>query len=429
MNIRKHLDWIYILILLFVPTAIWLSIPTFQGNLSTTQNVIVKIGEISGILGITLFSINLILTTRLNILEKLFNGLNNVYKKHSLFGQVGVILLLIHPLLLLPRYATNFKDATTFLTITSNSAKNYGIIALWLFLFLIILTLYLRPKYNIWKLTHKLLGFVLFIGALHVYLIPSQVLNNIFLKSYILTLASIGILSFLYKTIFGRYTIKRSAYIIKHINRLNNEIIEILMSPITNKIEYKAGQFIFLSFKEPDIGSESHPFSISSSPSDEYLKVTIKPLGDFTYKLAKRLTSGTKVDIEGPFGTFNYKQKKQNQIWIAGGIGITPFIGMAKDIVENNEQYNIDLYYATRNENETTYLEFLNSLKPKINLITFYSDHNGRLTSKKISELDNNFANKDILICAPPSMINALRKQFIAIGVKKSNLYSEDFSF
>jgi len=133
-----------------------------------------------------MFSLNFILATRLHFIEKLFNGLNNIYQKHSLLGQIGFILILFHPLFLIPKYASTFKGALSFLWISNSLARNLGILALMIMIILIILTLYLRPKYNIWKITHKFFGFALFLGALHAFLIPAYIMENPILKIYVL---------------------------------------------------------------------------------------------------------------------------------------------------------------------------------------------------------------------------------------------------
>jgi len=373
------------------------------------------------------------------ILERLFNGINNLYNNHSRIGQIAFILLLAHPILLLSRYAQNSHDAITFFKLTSNLQHDLGVISLYLTIVTIILTLYLRPKYNIWKGIHKLLGVSLFLGALHVYLSPSYVLhNNIALSVYILGLASLAIILWIYKSIFGKAFVKQYKYTVNSITHLNDKVIEIEMTcNRSHGLQYTAGQFVFVSFIQNGISKEKHPFSIVSTPNsisdeDKKIKIAIKTLGDYTNILYDRLTLWADVIIEGPYGLFSYNTSKlEKQIWIAGGIGINPFISMAKDLYNNNNKfYKIDLYYAVKNKEEAIYIDTLLKLSRELSnftLIPFYSDDLGFITADYIKSNTTDLLQRDILLCAPPTMIKSLKRQFQELGVEQSHLHSEEF--
>lgn len=89
-------SWL-VLGLCLVAVLLWLISPSPITRFSGT-NTLVSFGQILGLVGIVLLSVNFILSTRLKILDQIFFGLNNVYQKHSLYGQLGLISLLIHPL-------------------------------------------------------------------------------------------------------------------------------------------------------------------------------------------------------------------------------------------------------------------------------------------------------------------------------------------
>jgi len=427
-KVKSKRGILYILIILLLPTIYWLVIPR---NEILDGNILPAFGEISGILGVLLFSINLILSTRLKVVEKVFDGLNDVYAKHNTLGQISLMLLMLHPLLLIPRYAADINDAAKFIMPSPNNVpKTLGSVALSIMMFLIVLTLYLRPKYNLWKVTHKFLGLAFFVASIHVYLIPGYILTYPILKLYILFFILLGIISFLYKTVFEKYTVKKYKYSVNEIRNLNKDILEISLVPLREKIKYKPGQFIFIKFKGKGIINESHPFSIVSAPNEDELKIAVKNLGDYTSKLKDQLSKGTIADIEEPYGVFTYKNKNPNQIWIAGGIGITPFISMVKDIVlTKDKEIKIDLYYCVHNERECVYLDILKSLPKNINLITYYSDENKHIDADYILNNSQNVEYKDILICAPVKMVQSLKAQFIKEGINKKSIYSEEFAF
>src|SRR5690606_1895637 len=89
---------------------------------------------------------------------------------------------------------------------------------------------------------------------------------------------------------------------------------------------HRAGQFAFVTF---DRIEGAHPFTIASADRENgTVTFLIKSLGDFTRNLSQKISVGQTVNIEGPYGCFNFdrRNRKSHQIWIAGGIGITPFL-------------------------------------------------------------------------------------------------------
>ena len=208
-KLKQNTGWSLVILFSILPIAIWIFIPRIEPIFANISTLSASMGELFGLVGMVMFSLNFILSTRLHFIERLFNGLNNVYQKHNLLGQLAFILLLFHPLFLIPRYATALEEAASFLWISNSLARNLGIFSLMIMLLLIILTLYLRPKYNIWKITHKFFGLALFLGFLHAYLIPSYIMESFILKLYVLGFAVLGLVAFVYRTLLGDFFITK----------------------------------------------------------------------------------------------------------------------------------------------------------------------------------------------------------------------------
>lgn len=429
---KKYNGLLISIALSLIALILWILAPTAVPRFDTYQHKMTSIGQMMALIGVVMFSINFVFSSRIRFINKLLDGLNVAYQEHSRIGQFALVLLLLHPLFLIPKYAGSFSYAASFLLPGKDWSINYGILGLWLMLFLIILTLYFKPKYDLWKYTHKFLGLALFLGALHVWLIPSDISQYLPLRLYVLFIVFLGLTTFLYRSVFGSIFVKKHLYEVTDIVKLNEKVHEIRMKPLSTNINYRAGQFVFLEFQNSqNISSESHPFSLSSSPQENFISVTVKNLGDFTSKVGK-IAVGTKVKVEGPFGKFSYHDSlHKDQVWIAGGIGITPFISLAKTLA-NEQNFNIDLIYCINNESEAVYLDKLISLAKQrsdlFRLTVFYSDQRGYITANDIINLALGVENKDIFLCSPPGMIAALRKQLIAMGVDKNLIHSEEFS-
>ncbi|MCL4354402.1 FAD-binding oxidoreductase [Patescibacteria group bacterium] len=429
-KITQNYGYIIILFLSLIPVIFWVLAKPINLRFINSYALLSSVGQITGLIGMTLFAINIILASRLSFLEDMFNGMLNVYFAHRLLGTISFILLLIHPLFLIFRLAMISLNAAALLLIPSgNWLINFGIFSLLSMMLFLTLIIYNKLPYQILRLTHKFLGFSFFLGALHTFLIPSDVSQFLPLKIYMAGLVSAGLTFYLYKSVLGKHFAGRTKYSIQNVFQLNDCTFEISMSPISKSINFTPGQFIFISFKDPLLGTESHPFSISSGTSEENLKLTIKSLGDFTSKLDS-LKVGTVVDIEGPYGRFYDQDHRMEQIWIAGGVGITPFLSMAKSV--DNAISKVDLYYVARDKKDSVCLDDLceiSSEKENLRILPFYTRVQGRINAQIISRISNGLENKMIYLCGPKGMMQSLRSQLLKLNVPKQNIRMEEFAF
>ena len=120
---------------------------------------------------------------------------------------------------------------------------------------------------------------------------------------------------------------------------------------------YEPGTFVFL--RVPDMEGqekELHPFSISSSPVERDLRLSIRTIGDFTRRLPS-LDPGTQLDVYGPFGGFTSHRFAHFRriVCIGAGIGITPFLGMLAFELSNHDFRRIWLYYVVRDDQDAVY--------------------------------------------------------------------------
>lgn len=414
----------YVYFISLIPVILWAyALWPIDVLFSDKYSTFLSLGQITGLVGITLFSINLVLSARLKLLEDIFKGLNQVYKKHHQIGGIAFILMMIHPLFLLFSRLTISIDYAKDLIIPGYDFNiDLGIISLSLIMTLLIITFYTKLPYQIWRLTHKLTGLVFLIAVFHSFLIPSTISENKLLWGYMFIIVSVGILSYLYRTIFFRFFVKRYKYVVSKTRKLTSNVVEITISPEgDDKIKYFPGQFIFISFKSTVVSNEVHPFSIASANTDDIVIIS-KIEGDYTKKLID-LEFGAKAVVEGAFGRFSYHYyPNPNQIWIGGGIGITPFIGMTKGL-ENDSGFNVDLYCCLKDETEKLGIPIKHA-----SLKTFYSKTMGHITGEYIKANSKYFELADFFVCGPPVLMKSIRKQLNKLDVKNSRIHTEEFA-
>jgi predicted ferric reductase len=200
------------------------------------------------------------------------------------------------------------------------------------------------------------MGVFFILGYLHSLLVGALAVLSVQGK-WLLLFFVIGTASYIYTEFLGRTFKKFLPYRVEGVNHQNNSITEIIMRPKKQAIRRPlAGQFMFVRFKASGL-DESHPFTISSAPHEDSLRLTIKASGDFTRHLFRNLKVGTEAIVEGPYGMFDYKTGGSKQIWLAGGIGVTPFLSFIRDLELNPLDRDVDFYYVIRHCEEAPFVD------------------------------------------------------------------------
>ena len=233
-------------------------------------------------------------------------------------------------------------------------------------------------------------------------------------------------------------------YLIENSNNSCGDALVITLKPKTPQdiFNFKPGQYAMLSFSDAS-GKLfiNHPFSIASSPTEDNLVFGIRVMGKFTQTLCK-LPLGTEINVLGPFGKFVFDEAKYGDaVFIAGGVGVTPFISAIKYATTKCLNNKLTLLYSNRNVKGTL---FYNDIKQLVNANSNFSARIA-VTGETVSDeaiyckncfIDKNFIsnsigsiiNKDFFLCGPASFMKAMEKNLIDLGVKKSKIHQESFS-
>lgn len=431
MSKRITIGWLIIFGLAATGALLWLA--SKPSEFSFMDSPWKYLGQLAGILGTILISLEYILATRAKIFDKIFGGLDKAYVAHHFLGGLGFSLVLFHPIFLAFNSATLLNGLNLYFIPGGIFSYNLGIFALYAYATLIFITFYVRLPYETWRKTHTLMGIPLVIAAYHILEIGSDLGRYLPLKIFILSLVALALLSYIYRRFLYEKISSKYEYKIERITS-HGEIIDIFMKPAGKTMQFTPGQFTFIRFKGKNISPELHPFSISSAPEDPELRISIKKLGDFTKNLVSNLDSTVSATLYGPHGEFGHKslQSKKPEIWIAGGIGITPFLSMLRHYASQNDNKEISLIYSAKSPNEFVYQNEIDSLVKNMGSakITYYnSETNGQINGEKIKNIIGNFHDKKIFMCGPKPMMNSLANAFVAQKIHPRNIIFEDFSF
>jgi predicted ferric reductase len=449
--VENYSGWLMIGFFSVLPAVWWLTLGGNKSSFVDAYGFFSGFGKVAGIVGLVLYAINLLLATRVKWIEWFFGGLNRVYIAHHITGGIALILLIFHPLFLAFRHIS-FGDLSTLhraalallpqlLPANATAADlqdfvaiNAGILAFVGMVVLLVITFFVKLPYHVWLFTHKFLGVAFMFAGVHVIFIASDISRDSVLKFYLLGWVVVGLASFVYRTLLNNILVRRSTYTVTDQHVVGGNVTSITFDTSKKPMPYKPGQFVFIRFtgsKADGLSKEWHPFSIASSPKEDHLRLLVKNLGDYTSSL-KNLKPGAVAEIEGAFGRFTYTRFGTGpQIWIAGGIGVTPFLSMARSFDNNSPE--VDMIYSVQSRSELLDQVALGDRLPQVfgnfRYHPFVADEaGGFLTADIIEQICGTVAGKEIFICGPPMMMKSIRAQLLARGVTKSKIHSEEFS-
>ncbi|HET9173915.1 MAG TPA: FAD-dependent oxidoreductase [Candidatus Saccharimonadales bacterium] len=203
-------------------------------------------------------------------------------------------------------------------------------------------------------------------------------------------------------------------------------------------LQYTAGQFtqMTLSHNEPDNRGIKRWFTLSSSPTEDMLSITTKIASTHgsTFKQAlQNLKPGDSIGIDEPMGDFVLPKHPQTPlVFIAGGIGITPFRSMFRWLADTGNERPIKFLYAVRSEDEIVFQRDLNEARVHSTIVVSnpsdaWGGERGKLTAEQILGLEKPAEDSLIYMSGPEPMLVALSQDLVDAGIHKSQLVTDFF--
>ena len=388
-------------------------------------------GKLLAIVGFILIFFQYILSSKIKFIEKGI-GLDKLIRLHRMFGVVGLIFVLIHPAAL---YTGNLLQGYKGPLLTP--LKAVGLIALVLLCMAAgaaILYKRLHIKYETWKNIHKVIYFVLPIAFFHSTRIGSD-MNKPGFKILWWILLGLYLIILIYK-VYMRFRIRSNPFSITKIVQETYDTWSLYFRG--KKVhEYKPGQFMIIRLSRNGKVSESHPFTISSSPTRDELSISVKSVGDFTSTIRDTKTSDVAY-IDKPYGVFSFlNHDTKNLVFIAGGIGITPFISMLRYIYDKRLERNVTLIWGNKTSKDLAFkdeLEKMSAEMPSLKVIHVMSGQDdwqgekGYVDAEKVKKYVTDLENSRFFVCGPPVMMSKVVKMLKGLGIPESRIHSERFA-
>lgn len=392
-------------------------------------------GRLTGIWGLSLLLVAAMLCCRVPGFDRPFGGLTKLWKLHHQLGAAGYLLILAHPLLLAFGAVEQSLDAAIATLFTPAAALLWGWIALVVLMIFMAPTFHFfgEPEYQRWKWLHRLSGITVVLALIHTFMLNRTLPGfwGLLLWGVLaaLTLAAIG-----WRWLFSRWG-ARQRYRIAKVERPANNVVELSLEAQDSMLKYEAGQFVYLSphdaLLESGIGEE-HPYTLSSSPDEPVLRIAIKALGDASLAL-QSVRLDTLVSIEGPYGGFFPRPTAtpEAELWIAGGIGITPFLARLRHATRQGTALHATLIYCVQDESRELFgaeLASLMAFLPNAELHIHHFYRNGPLNLGFIASHCPDFVTRTAYICGPVQLLDLAQQLLRQGGVPAGRIVTEEFA-
>ncbi|KAA3639337.1 MAG: ferric reductase [Proteobacteria bacterium] len=377
---------------------------------------------VTGLMAMALLSITMILATRPAFLEPVFNGLDKIYRLHKWTAILAVIFAVLHWLIemnddwlesLLSAYGQPVEAPVSgFVDNMQELAEDLGEWSFYLVAAMVLISLLKFFPYKFWRYLHRIMPILYLLLVFHAaWLTPFSWWQQPIGLLLALLMVAGGIAAI--RSLTGQLgRTRRVQGIIQSISTNTQGITQVVCQMDKKWPGHRAGQFAFVSFNRLE---GAHPFTIANADNNQgQLTFEIKALGDYTKNLAQKLSTGQAVTVEGPYGRFDFKHRKANaeQIWVAAGIGVTPFLAWLEELQNNPELVpNAQMHYCTNDGNTdpmVTRLQQLCENLPGISLHIHDSQKGQKITPKALLNQQPSKKTTEVWYCGPKGLAKLL---------------------
>ena len=212
------------------------------------------------------------------------------------------------------------------------------------------------------------------------------------------------------------------------------------------RFTFKAGQAIDVSLIDPaevDAKGPRRAFSIVSAPHEDHILLATRSRDSAFKRILCGMPIGSRVQVEGPFGSLTLQSNRSRPaIFVAGGIGITPFMSILRDVNHKHLPQVITLLYSNRRPEDAAFLPELQQLerdyRGSFKLLATMSDppgtgqewrgRRGMIDADLIRSVIVKPSRPIFYVVGPPAMVTGIQQLLNGLGIDDDDIRSEDFS-
>lgn len=382
----------------------------------------------AGVTAFSLMAAAALLGGRLHVIEALFGGLDRVYLAHKWMGVWALGFASFHlafkagmqgwdaaPIVALPAFYTRLVRQLSFVAL----------------MLIVMLALNRVIPYSTWRWWHKLSGPLFVLVVLHWLSIKTPIAIDDPAGIWLAFIATLGVAAAAYKLLLFSTLSNHAEYQIAEVSA-SATAVHLVLTPISRAVAFTPGQFAFISIKHEGL-REPHPFTIAGGNDPKgHVHFVIRSLGDYTQRLVEQARIGMRVEVYAPWGRFKRPTTAKREIWIGGGVGISPFISWLSDQTEAGFEHVTLFYFFSPGR------DF-----PPIDVLTNMAGQRGlQLVPVSTGPADPDFIARfkeivreagpdavQISFCGPKGLLHSIRSRMNELGIPMSHLRHEYFEF
>jgi predicted ferric reductase len=393
-------------------------------------------GRLCALVGTYLMLVMVVLMTRIPWLERSV-GQDRLVRWHRRLGGWPIGLIALHIILVTWGYAraSSVSVLEQFWTFIVHYPDILQAIAAFLLLVIAGITsaniARRKLRYETWWTVHVSVYLALGLAFFHqigigVMFITSPVARSLWIAIWLCVVAAI--LSFRLAIPIWRNV--RHQLRVDSVVEVAPDVFSVIVSGrMLSRFAVSGGQFLQWRFLAPGLWWHAHPYSLSALPRPPYLRVTVKGLGDQSRAVA-RVKPGTRVIVEGPYGTFTRHRLAAGRVVLIGaGVGVTPLRALLEDLPPSTP---VAMVVRARSSAHVVHGRELSELVAHRGGL--YHELCGTredvgLDERTLRHLVGSLHDADVFVCGPDDFTESVVATARRLGARPERLHFEAFSF
>jgi len=211
------------------------------------------------------------------------------------------------------------------------------------------------------------------------------------------------------------------------------------------EFQFTPGQYVDVTLLNPpetDAEGNIRSFSIASIPFEDHLTLVTRMRGTAFKRVLKSAPLGMEAKLDGPMGSFTlHKNASKAAVFLAGGIGITPFFSILGNAAHEKLPHRLYLFYSNRRPEDAAFLSELRQLEEKNQHFRFvptmtemakshrdWKGQTGFIDQQMVRKFLPDLQGTIYYIAGPPAMVAAMRQVLVSSGVDEDDVRTEEFA-
>lgn len=436
---RRQRAWVWLLFWGGVAAVIlpwWFNTPA--GAVTSVGEALIEAGRVTGLLGGYVLLLQILLMSRIGWLEQRLGGAE-ILGWHRDLGGLLLFLVLAHLALITVGYAaaeevSPLRETFTLMTSYEDMLSAYVATALLISVGLLAVRALRRAlPYELWYFLHLASYVVVVLSYGHAFASGQELAAGSAGRWFWVGLYGVVLAGFGWGRVVAPLVLNvRHRLRVAEVVPEGADMFSIYISGRRlDRLQARAGQYFRWRFLTRGCWWQAHPFSLSAAPNPQWLRLTIKAVGDHTDQL-QFLDPGVRVFAEGPSGAFTAGQRtRPHALLIAGGSGIAPIRALLEELPPGTV-----VVYRARNREELIFERELDWLAHERDAHVWYvlgsrSDVAPRqvLSPRGLRRLVPDVTKRDIYLCGPSGLVNAARRTLRRLRVPRRQIHIDPFEF